>query len=105
MEKKTYTTEKDVRTEMLVNDLKQIGSFDTDGVMQERVGNANLIVLEKFYLRNSSAASCSICLERIEDHTEIVVICSGAGQGLLNMSLGATSNLIKKVDAVIQKYL
>lgn len=103
MEKERYTTTNRIRTEQLADSLKKLTSEEC--ILVEKMENVDVIVLEKYYLRNGSYASCTICIDRQEASTEIVVICSGAGEGVLNMSWGATGHFLDKVGAVIQEYL
>lgn len=74
--------------------------FGTDQVVSKDQIKEDVffMVVEKYYFRNSSRASLSICLVDKRDWCEVVLVGSGGGQGLLmKFDWGAGTNFEVKV--------
>jgi hypothetical protein len=103
MKKKRLHTDKTIDAKLLGNALKKIVS--EDNFMEEQMGDTSVFVLEKYYIRNGSFASCTVCMNQNETGTDLAIFSSGAGYGWFNISMGATENFLEKAEEVIQKYL
>lgn len=83
----------------LIEQLNDLGG--STGSTFEQVNQNILIVAEKYFIRTSSAASCTMLFTKKDDMYEIIVVISGSGQGLLNFSYGADEKYLKEIDSIL----
>ena len=72
--------------------ITQLGaSVEVAGKLEHSLGGAELyvIVIEKFFLRTGDFTSLTIVVTSDEAHSCVEAIPSGAGEGVLNIRLGA----------------
>ncbi|MEG0240768.1 DUF6054 family protein [Anaerorhabdus sp.] len=89
----------------VMNQIESKSSFISDDMTIQRCMIEDTymvsVVMEQFFFRTSSYASCSLCF--IGNDHEIKAICtaSGAGQGVFNLSLGATKNFFTNAEKLL----
>ena len=97
--------------------VKVFGEFrEVAGLFEDFYGDYNVVeksyigddvfffVSEKFFFRNSSRASLSLCLVNKGTHLEAVIVGSGGGQGLIfRFDWGAGASFEKEVTAVLNR--
>ncbi|GEM_PF-6318486 len=103
MQKKRLHTDRKIEPKLLAEALK--GMVSEGNFMEEQMGDTSIFVLERYYFRNGSFASCTVCMNQNDTGTDLAIFSSGAGDGWLNISMGATEDFLEKAEEVIQKYL
>ena len=74
-----------IEAELVFGDVEPLGDAETA-----------LLVFEKLYFRNGSYCNLTIRLTSYDYRQKAVIIGSGGGEGLLNISLGANANFAKR---------
>lgn len=93
--------------------IREIGAAIRSNISCENVGESyyclgevEVFILsnEKYFFRNGSYASLTVVLTEKGTNKTADVIGSGGGEGLLNISWGANSNLSNKAIEVLSRY-
>ena len=63
-------------------------------------GNAVLLCFEQYYVRVSSFASLSVMISHEPDSTRAVIVGSGGGTGVLNLSWGANKSIAENSEKI-----
>ena len=78
--------------ELVVDDRQSLGDAETA-----------LLVFEKLYFRNGSYSNLTVQLTAFDYRQRAVIIGSGGGEGLLNISWGANSNFAGKACEILKE--
>lgn len=66
-------------------------------------GGVCLMVYEKYFYRNGSAASLSVTLVQQEGRTAVLAAGTGGGAGLLNLAWGANKSFVARFEQTLQR--
>ena len=62
-----------------------------------------LLILERYYMRNGSMAVSTVQIIDSGEVQQATIIGTGGGEGLMNISLGATQDFARRVAQVLAK--
>ncbi|SDB38155.1 hypothetical protein SAMN02910317_01883 [Ruminococcaceae bacterium FB2012] len=95
-----------LRTDTLFN-IKMLAEELKAGLMSNFIceepsccGNAVLLCFEQYYVRVSNFVSLSVMISHEPDTTRAVIVGSGGGTGVLNLSWGANKSIAEKAEKV-----
>ena len=86
--------------------ITQLGmSVETAGKIERSLGGSELyvVVIEKLFLRNGSYASLTIVVTGDDASSRVEAIASGAGEGLLNIGLGAKKRFADDFERLMRE--
>lgn len=80
-------------------------SVETAGKIERSLGDSELyvVVIEKFFMRNGSYASLTIVVTGGDTSSRVEAIPSGAGEGLLNIGLGASGRFAADFERLMRE--
>ena len=86
--------------------ISQLGmSVETVDTINRSLGDSELyvVVIEKLFLRNGSYASLTIVVTGDDASSRVEAIASGAGEGLLNIGLGAKKRFADDFERLMRE--
>lgn len=102
MQTKVLKVEKAIDIQQLIQSIEKIGM--SVEVSRQQVGQMTCLLIEKYFMRNSSVACCSVSMYSHTpfDH-DFIVMSGGSAEGaFLKFSWGADEEFITDVCKVIQ---
>lgn len=88
----------------LLKEFGDMGSISYNHIEENENVEVLLLVCEKYYFRNGSMAA--LTLQCINDHKEqkAILVGTGGGSGIANISWGANANFANKAKEILNKY-
>ena len=89
----------------ITNDLikKMSGELVSTEIQDVNNGQVILMVFEKLFMRNGSYANLTVMLTDDNEIQKAVIIGSGGGEGLFNISWGANSDFADEAKEILEE--